>query len=188
MVKITSKEAIESAARKLIIENEDIRTITTRAIASEADLNPALINYYYSSKELLIQKIIEEIVSESFDNEVVHPHIDNPRKDIFDYMCRVCERQSAYARYYGVMNSAFVSEEGIIKIANGLLPFLRAFFLGNRSDTECRETAFEMICTVQMVLVHRDEYKEYSGADLGMKDGLRLFISRQMDRYLGDGL
>ncbi|MBT29878.1 MAG: TetR family transcriptional regulator [Thalassobius sp.] len=59
MEKQSTEEKIKAAARKLFIEKGFAAT-KTRDIAEEADINIALMNYYFKSKEKLFDAILEE--------------------------------------------------------------------------------------------------------------------------------
>jgi len=56
---IESKERIMATMVKLLMEKKDVNKITTRQIAELANVNSALINYYYQSKENLVYKAVE---------------------------------------------------------------------------------------------------------------------------------
>lgn len=66
-VPTTPQERILAAALTLI-EREDPRRLTSRAIAAAAGVNVAAINYYYRTKEALI----EAALSSSWDHAVGH--------------------------------------------------------------------------------------------------------------------
>lgn len=66
---------MDSAEEKIIaatigcIEKYGIDKTTIRQIGSEAGMNSASINYYFRSKDLLMQRVMEVIIHNSFDIE-----------------------------------------------------------------------------------------------------------------------
>ncbi|MDO5654971.1 MAG: TetR/AcrR family transcriptional regulator [Flavobacteriaceae bacterium] len=55
----STEEKIKTAAQKLFTEKGFTAT-TTREIATQAEINPALVNYYFRSKENLFRIIMQE--------------------------------------------------------------------------------------------------------------------------------
>lgn len=59
-----AKEKIFRATLELLTEGKNDQQITTREIASKAGVNPALVNYYYQSKENLLSRAVGKMMSE----------------------------------------------------------------------------------------------------------------------------
>ncbi|HZJ80598.1 MAG TPA: TetR family transcriptional regulator [Dysgonamonadaceae bacterium] len=71
---LTTEEKIIDAARKLFTQ-KGFSATRTRDIAEEADINLALLNYYFRSKQNLFQIIIEEKFDELFG--IINPILSN---------------------------------------------------------------------------------------------------------------
>ena len=71
---LSTEEKIIAAARKLFTQNGFSAT-RTRDIAEEADINLALLNYYFRSKQNLFQIIIEEKFDVLFG--IINPVLSN---------------------------------------------------------------------------------------------------------------
>lgn len=73
-----------------LIENEEIDSITIRKIAKYANVNSAAINYYFGSKENLIEEALKATLSHSFSDavEILEKENNNPYEavqNIFTY-------------------------------------------------------------------------------------------------------
>lgn len=77
--KESTKDKIIKTTYDLMLETDDINTITVRMIAAQADVNVALVNYYFNSKENLFNEVINTILITSkqlfelLDDETVAP-------------------------------------------------------------------------------------------------------------------
>ncbi|MGO0862351.1 TetR/AcrR family transcriptional regulator, partial [Clostridioides difficile] len=54
----SKKEQLINATVQLLTSNKDISSITAREIIAKANVNLAMINYYFKSKEALINTAI----------------------------------------------------------------------------------------------------------------------------------
>lgn len=58
----STKEKIINTTYRLMLNNDDISSITVRMIAAEADVNVALVNYHFKNKENLFNEVINQIL------------------------------------------------------------------------------------------------------------------------------
>lgn len=58
----SAKEKIYQATLELLAGGAEAERITTRQIASAAGVNPALVNYYYRSKENLLSEVVAKMM------------------------------------------------------------------------------------------------------------------------------
>jgi AcrR family transcriptional regulator len=70
----SSEEKIKDAARKVFIR-KGFSATRTRDIAKEADINPALLNYYFRSKQKLFELVMYEKIQNLFGS--IFPILDN---------------------------------------------------------------------------------------------------------------
>jgi TetR/AcrR family transcriptional regulator, regulator of cefoperazone and chloramphenicol sensitivity len=64
--KPSKKEAILNSAYELL-SKKGIRDVTIKDIAEQANVNIAAINYYFGSKENLVDMVIEKYIKEAFE-------------------------------------------------------------------------------------------------------------------------
>ncbi len=62
-----AKERIYRATLELLAGGADAGRVTTRQIAAKADVNPALVNYHYRSKENLISEVVAKMMEGIID-------------------------------------------------------------------------------------------------------------------------
>lgn len=72
---LNTEQKIKEAARRVFLK-KGFAAARTRDIADEADINLALLNYYFRSKEKLFQQIMEESLHTFFSS--VLPMMSNP--------------------------------------------------------------------------------------------------------------
>ena len=78
---LNTEQKIKEAARRVFLK-KGFAAARTRDIAEEADINLALLNYYFRSKEKLFQQIMEESLHIFFSS--VLPTMSNPEVSLKD--------------------------------------------------------------------------------------------------------
>ncbi|WP_276757738.1 TetR/AcrR family transcriptional regulator [Veillonella seminalis] len=58
----STKDKIINTTYRLMLNNDDISSITVRMIAAEADVNVALVNYHFKNKDTLFNEVINQIL------------------------------------------------------------------------------------------------------------------------------
>lgn len=112
-----TEQKIKEAARKIFLE-KGFSATKTRDIAQEADVNLALVNYYFRSKKLLFDKVMIETLSSFFSG--VLPIIDNNETSLKEkisffvnaYMDILSENQNMV---YFILNSVREHPEDYLK-------------------------------------------------------------------------
>ncbi|UOE47442.1 TetR/AcrR family transcriptional regulator [Mucilaginibacter sp. SMC90] len=75
IAEISTEEKIKKAAEKVFLR-KGFAASTTREIADEADINNALVNYYYRTKEKLFEVVMAEQVATLFGK--IFPIVNDP--------------------------------------------------------------------------------------------------------------
>ena len=60
-----TKEALLKAAKELMITCTDSDDVTSRKIAAKAQVNPAMINYCYGSRENLLYEVFKQLLADA---------------------------------------------------------------------------------------------------------------------------
>ncbi|ATW26836.1 TetR/AcrR family transcriptional regulator [Candidatus Formimonas warabiya] len=161
-----AKERILNTVIKLLLEEKDLSRITTRQIAKEANVNSALINYYFQSKENLLNRAVEacmtDIVNEMFDKNPEH-------EDPVVRLKTMIKSISAFA-----FNNYFLSEIAIAsELKNGsftttqmILPVLGEVFQGEKTESELKLIALQLIAPLQVLFLNARKYKLYLASDI----------------------
>jgi TetR/AcrR family transcriptional regulator len=90
---VTTEEKIIIAAEEIFIEH-GFDGARMQAIADKAEINKAMLHYYFRSKEMLFEKIFEEKVKGLF------PHIGEQMKLKESFMDKIC---FFIEQYYGIL-------------------------------------------------------------------------------------
>ncbi len=81
----TQQRILEAAIA--VIEEDGFHQVTVRRIAAKAGVNIAAISYYYRSKELLLQKVLDVMIDSAFDwSELQYSDELPPREQLFAVM------------------------------------------------------------------------------------------------------
>lgn len=71
-----TKEKIFQAAMELVTTGRPEQQITTREIAAKAGVNLALVNYYYQSKENLLNQVVGTMMGDIIEKSTQYDHAD----------------------------------------------------------------------------------------------------------------
>jgi AcrR family transcriptional regulator len=179
------KNDIISKTEGLLLLCNSVDEVTTRVIADRAGINPAMVNYYFGSKDELLKKAIQRIFEISDDPDSLKTGTGNPRKVMFDFLMSLGDRLLRYEKYGSIyVPYTLLSER--ISAPLILVPLLEEYFIGKKDEKECKLIAYQIISFIQLTLYRPDEFLEYSGVDVRNKNELRSLISNQLDIFLGD--
>ncbi|BCJ93999.1 hypothetical protein acsn021_15680 [Anaerocolumna cellulosilytica] len=183
-----AKERIMEVVIKLLQEQKDISKITNRQIAEMAGVNSALINYYYQSKENLVNIAVgycmEDIAKTILESSTGEKHP----------VCRVKNLVKAISSFafsnYTFAEIAFSSElkHGSINTINIIIPVLKEIFGDKKTDTELKLMAFQLIIPMQVMFLNASEYANYLFYDIwntsSRNELLDKLVNNMFDNYL----
>ena len=177
-----SKETkLLEATVQLLQEREDPMSITSRDIGGRAGVNPALINYYYGSKNTLLMKSIYEIMEttkESVVSEMELPAKERLRK----YLICMGDDMIRYEKLVrvvvpDVLLSMPLGDEEVLKM-------VMEHYSGRIPETECRLKALMLIDTLMILFYRKAEAGEYLGLDLSDPEEVKRWTSDVVDSIL----
>lgn len=158
--KLSVKERILQTVVEILINETNIEDITVRKIAEKANVNSALINYHFQSKDNLINKAVE-VCMNNFTKEMYEPTdlqlnpIDRLRKmiiDIADF-----SYNTVYLSQIAVRNDI---NTGSINTGTILLPLLKQIFPHN-NDLELKIISMQIILPIQVFFLNTEVYNQY---------------------------
>ncbi|MDR0309451.1 MAG: TetR/AcrR family transcriptional regulator [Candidatus Methanoplasma sp.] len=158
--------------------------LTTRRIAENAGINPAMVNYYFGSKDDLLKAAIS--VMNRGRSKEVSPEHGGYRKAMFDLLIRECEDRIQYAKFRLNRDAESFSED-IARTSSRILHMKRQFGDGV-PDEEDPVRVFSAVCFLMAASMDPEGFAEYSGIDVRIKGQLRMLASKQLDILLGDSL
>ena len=184
-----AKEKIKNAAAKLMAECENPSQVTSRAIAKEAGVQLAMINYYFGSKEELLFCLFQELSKEQFQKlpqiyETMNSDASPKEKltKIHFYMVTLMLDHFVYME--AVLGHVLLHRD----LSQGLnsLPFVMEHYKGRKSEQECKLISYEMSSTMQLAVYRHESLKEFCGLDLLDEGERKRFVNEQIDLFLVD--
>jgi len=179
-----AKKRIMNTVIKLLLEQKDVSRITIRQIAKEANVNSALINYYFQSKENLLNMAVEicmtDIANEMFEK---NSNTDDPVVRLKTMIKDI----SAFA-----FNNYFLSEIAIsAELKNGcftttriILPVLSEVFNREKTESELKIIALQLIVPLQVLFLNAKKYNAILESDIFDDKQRNLVIDKMVENIL----
>ena len=181
---------IEDKKREIVLKTAELilsadgKEITTRKIAEHADINPAMVNYYFGSKDNLLKAALSSMNKDGvFDPSVGH---EGSRKTMFDLLLGKCETTLQYSKV-GIGRDA-VSFTGDALETSSKIIEMKKQYDGKASNKEDINSVFRIVCFLMAASTDPEGFAAYSGIDIRIKSQLKVLISEQLDILLGEAL
>jgi AcrR family transcriptional regulator len=176
---------IFNTAKTLLNEVEDAGTITVRQIAARAGVGVGLINYYFESKNDLLNAAIGEIVL-----EVMTAQAD--KVALFDMepleRLRVMMRQLLELANNNTKFVRFIFSLNIIKAGLQtplhIISLLRDIFGDEKDDAQLRVIALQILYPLQAAGLDAGVFHMYSGLDLRDPEDRNKFIDMLINNVI----
>lgn len=183
MVSGNKLEEIIKKTSELVLSTDDPKDLTTRKIAENVNINPAMVNYYFGSKdELLRMAVSASSIKADFSD-----HIENPRKIMLDTLMSIHEKTTQYSKY-GLNGDAGMIVKDAVDDATGLLKAIDLFHEGKVSREQCKLAAFRLVSFTKMMALSPDVFTDYVGTGEINNNSIKKLISSQLDLVLGSSL
>jgi AcrR family transcriptional regulator len=180
------RDEIILKTQKLLMTFDDPNEATTRAIAENAGINQAMVNYYFGSKDELLKAAIHKMMGEGTE-QILRTGTGNPRKVMFDFLSDMCDKMNMYRKYSRLYVPDVLLEDKIT-MPLPLVPVLKEYFGNRKEDKICRLMAYQIVSILQLIMYRPDGFAKYSGIDVRNRNELRDIISSQLDIILGEVL
>ena len=177
------KEIVRKTAKLLSSANSS-EDMTTRKIAENAGINPAMVNYYFGSKDNLLKVVISAMEGGLPADSILDR--GSSRKAMFDHLIKVCWTYIQYARL-GLSGDTSSFTKDAFEMSTKLIGMKRLYD-GKISDEKDSDLVFRTVCYLMNASADPDGFERYSGIDIRSKNQLRLLVSKQLDILLGDAL
>lgn len=160
-----AKARILNTVVGLMLEQKDPNTITNREIARLAGVNSALINYYYQSKENLLNQAVGVCMAQApanlpegdFKNEKPLKRLKN--------MLRSISRFAVEHRFLSEISISGEMKSGNENTVRTILPILKELFKG-KSEFELKLIALQIVVPMQVLLLNPAAYKKSLNEDV----------------------
>lgn len=96
----STKDKIINTTYRLMLNNDDISSITVRMIAAEADVNVALVNYHFKNKENLFNEVINQILIRAKEFfKLLEDEKTPPRKRLFNFLLQYQQHLAKHKKF-----------------------------------------------------------------------------------------
>ncbi len=183
-----AKERILNTVVALLMEHKDVNKITNRQIAELAGVNSALINYYYQSKENLMDKAVDVCLQNIAGRMFEKADLSVPLKERLRSMIKTI---SAFMfENYALSSIAVFSElkSGSFSTSRTLLPILKELFGESKSEAELKLMALQITAPMQVIFLNAKAYAEYLYEDVFDEATRNRLLDRMIDNVLREGL
>lgn len=184
-----TKDKLLDATFLLMEEAEDPLKVTSRQIASRAEVEPSMINYCFGSRESLIYQVFQREYL-SFLKE----------REAADILSSGLPPAEILKRLHFLVASCLVRNHKFTRAITSFILFKRDLgmesfsyryvyehYQGKRSEEECRMIAYELSTMMQLIIFRKDDIRRDFGIDLDDEDTLRHYIDMRVDLLLGGG-
>ena len=179
-----TKKRLIDATKELLFSTQEPGKITARQIAAKAEVNLAMINYCFQSKEKLLKIAIDEIVAAEFQKTAVEEDSAlSPKERLKRLLCRVSEVTLQFERITR-LSIPYQLLEAPIELPMAILPYVKEHFSGSRPDSYCKMAAYELVTVLQTVLYRKKDFAAFSGIPLTTNADLSAFIDSQVELFL----
>lgn len=184
-----AKDKIKQAAAKLMAECENPSQVTSRAIAKEAGVQLAMINYYFGSREELLFLLFQDLAKEQFQSvpqifETMKSKLPPKEKLKKIHFFMITLMLDNYVYMQAIMGHVLLHRD----LSQGLnsLPLVLEHYKGRKTEAECKLISYEMSSTMQLAVYRHQALKEFCGLDLLREEERKRFVEEQMDLFLTD--
>ncbi|HUW65073.1 MAG TPA: TetR family transcriptional regulator [Spirochaetia bacterium] len=181
---VNTKKRILDATVELLRVAKDANTITIRQIAKKADINVALVNYYFRSKENLLSEAIAVSMS-----DIAHNIFDNTpteEEPIVKLRSMLKTNSTLAFNNYNLSKLAVAIDlkQGNVGTSQMILPILKQIYGDKRSETELKLLSFQLIIPLQAMFLNPKKYNDYLLIDIYDEEQRNQAIDRMIDNIL----
>lgn len=182
-----TKKLLLDTTIELLNTAEKPDEITARQIAAKSGANLALINYYYGSKDALVNQAIDDILQSVADDW--KGSVDEtlpPKEKIKQMLINLSDLVFKYSNFSKI-SIRYEILENEITLPYYILPFIKAYYGSRKSEFELKLIGFQMISTMQLIFLKSNEFFKYSGENISDKKMRDEIIQTQVDLLLHGG-
>lgn len=167
---------------ELLLSIDDPNELTTRRIAENAGINPAMVNYYFGSKDELLKRVIR-----GSEKHIAVQYAENTRKAMFDELLSIYETTISYSKY-GLTGNASDIAKNVARYSESLSTMVEKYHGGVVNREQCRSAAHQLVSSIMMASLDPITFTDYSKIDIQNKNSMKSMISHQLDTLLGSSL
>ena len=169
--KKTQQKAKLISAAKDLLEKKSYRSITIRELADQADVNSAMISYYFKNKEGLFIALVDSMANQLFSNFQKISSSEFPVRSFIEMMTTTLSHNKGFARL--IHDEILVNDNEFKNIFIERLPkkmaiLLPELLLKNTTITDKKRAKFAAFSLITMIItpfIHEPVRKQAWGID-----------------------
>ena len=182
-----TKDKLLDAAFELMETLDDPLAVTSRQIASKADVKPAMINYCFGSRENLIYQTFQKRYLDFLGQEDVKKVVqsDLPPDEVLKklhYAVASCLVQNY--KFTKAVTSFVLFKRDLGKESFSF-NYVKKHYGDRKTDEECKLIAYEMSTMMQLIICRKEDMKRDFGIDFDDPEQLKHYIDMRIDLLLG---
>lgn len=164
-----AKDHLIQATMKLLSESKNPNKVTARQIANEADANLSMINYYFSSKDALVNIAVNKLMADRANElkEIRDSHIP-ARQKLMEFLTTMSDITIDFSELTKP-TIPYLLLEGEIELPYDILPMVKECCGDKRSETECRIISYQLVSFSQLVFYRSGDFLKLTGIDISDK-------------------
>jgi len=179
----SSRERIVLAAWELLQEAQDASAVTVRRVAERAGVGIGLINYHFTSKDLLLMEAAAQAMAQRAENWIAATK--KPGKDAMSTLKQMLTDltdMGSEHTYLMLMAARMELAGGEVTSPLYILPLVQQ--ITGLDDVAARLVAFSLISALQSAVLRTGPFRDFTGFDLSEKGGRDSAISCLVDAVL----
>ncbi|WP_446899291.1 TetR/AcrR family transcriptional regulator [Clostridium sp. LBM24168] len=152
---------------ELLQECDDISEITSRKITKRANVNLSTINYYFNSKDELVNISVNKLIGDTAD--IYFQNMTNssssPKDKLRNFLISISDMIVNYEKYTKQIIPYILLKKEFIQTL-GILPLVKSCFKENKSEKKYKIISYQLISFMQLVFYRSDEFKSFSKIDI----------------------
>lgn len=179
------KEQLVVATMKLLSESKNPSKITARQIANEANVNLAMINYYFSSKDALVNEAVNKLMADRANElkEIRDSEIPAKQK-LRNFLFAMSDITIEYSELTKPI-IPYLLLEGAIELPYYIIPMIKECCGDKCSETDCRMIAYQLISFSQLIFYRSEDFRKYIGVDINEKKQRDAMFQNMLDIFIG---
>jgi AcrR family transcriptional regulator len=183
-----TKDNLMEATLHLMENMEDPLKVTSRQIAARAQVQPAMINYCFGSRENLIyatfQKEYLSFLEEDEIKEALNSDL-SPKETLKKIHFLVAKCQVRNYKFTKAITGLVLFQRDLGK-GSFSFPYVKAHYQGKKTDEECKLIAYELSTMMQLLIYRKDDIRKDFGIDLTDEKVLQKYIDMRVDLLLAE--
>ena len=182
-----TREKLLAAAEKLMEQYDDPFKVTSRQIAHESGMQPAMINYCFGSRENLIFQVFqskyESMLKEEEVMKIVFSSEMTPKQKLKELHFIVARFLVNDFKFTKAITKFVLFNRDLSKDAFSL-KFVCEHYGARRTLQECKIIAYELSTMMQLIIYRCEDFKRDMGIDLYDEIELRHMVDMRVDLLL----